>query len=132
MCHVDQSLPSTKTIPMLNSFPGEKEQMIPRAEDSVQSEGEVFQKGVGEAMYMRSNSQPEIRVAVINDKDDEIVKNLKKLINQMTLNIHQRRPKANDVLKLIEKLQMIQKASVKPKSTSDEGTTVEYSRTTTQ
>ena len=91
--------------------------MIPRAEDYVQSEGEVNHKGVGEAMYMRSNSQPEIRVAVIDDKDDEIVKNLKKLINQMTLIIHQRRPKANDVLKLIEKLNMIQKASVKPKST---------------
>lgn len=106
--------------------------MIPRAEDSVQSEGEVNRKGVGEAMYMRSNIQPEIRVAVINEKDDEIVKNIKKLINQMTLIIYQRRPKAIDVLKLIEKLQMIQKASVKPKSTVSGEKTVEYSRTGTQ
>ena len=106
--------------------------MIPRAEDSVQSEGEVNRKGVGEAMYMRSNIQPEIRVAVINNRDDEIVKNIKKLINQMTLIIHQRRPKAAVVLKLLEKLQMIHKASVNQKSTPSGETVVEYSRTGTQ
>ena len=93
--------------------------MIPRAEDSVQSEGEVFHKGVGEAMYMRSNSQPEIRVAVINDRDDEIVKNLKKLINQMTHVIHQRRPKASDVFRFVERLHRIQEAAA-PKGTGRE------------
>ena len=87
--------------------------MIPKAEDSVQSEGEVNHKGVGKAMYMRSKSQPEIRVAVVDDKDDEIVKNLKKLINQMTHVIHQRRPKASDVFRFVERLHRIQEAAAR-------------------
>ena len=87
--------------------------MIPWAEDSVQSEGEVFYKAVGEAMYMRSNSQPEIKVAVFTDKEDEIVKSTKKLINQMTHIIHQRRPKASDVFRFVEGLHKIQEAGAK-------------------
>ena len=87
--------------------------MIPWAEDSVQSEGEVFYKAVGEAMYMRSNSQPEIKVAVFTDKEDEIVKDIKKLINQMTHIIHQRRPKASDVFRFVERLHRIQEAGAK-------------------
>ena len=87
--------------------------MIPVAEDSVQSEGEVLYKAVGEAMYMRSNSQPEIKVAVVTDKEDETVKNTKTLINQMTHIIHQRRPKASDAFRFVKRLHKIQKEAAK-------------------
>ncbi len=71
---------------------------------STLADGQTRYETIGEAMLMRSEDQAEIKVTAIAEEDDDVVKDLKELVNVMTRNKEQIRPKANMVVAQIRKI----------------------------